>query len=99
LNCIGHIINDAPYRAEERDGAWQCWLENKKQLDAALSLLSVSVSASAAHPAIEEIASFVEHLRDGYASTTEPVSKVARLIRERFASVSVSPSAAGEEKP
>lgn len=33
---------------------------------------------------VEAIASFVEHLRDGYQSTAEPVAKVARLIRERF---------------
>jgi hypothetical protein len=41
-------------------------------------------SRSSAPDTVEVIASFVEHLRDGYQSTTEPVAKVARLIRERF---------------
>ena len=41
-------------------------------------------SRSTAPDTVEVIASFVEHLRDGHQSTTEPVSKVARLIRERF---------------
>lgn len=34
--------------------------------------------------AVESIASFVEHLRDEYQSSMEPVGKVARLIREKF---------------
>lgn len=38
---------------------------------------------------VEEIALFVEHLRDGHQSTAEPVSKVARLIREKFGSAPV----------
>lgn len=33
---------------------------------------------------VEAIAAFVERLRDGHQSTTEPVTKVARLIRENF---------------
>lgn len=33
---------------------------------------------------VEDIASFVEHLRDDFLSSTEPVKKIARLIRERF---------------
>jgi len=36
LVCIGHIINDAPYRGEERDGAWQAFLENRKIIEAAV---------------------------------------------------------------
>ena len=43
-------------------------------------------SRSSAPDTVEVIASFVEHLRDGYQSTAEPVSKVARLIREKFGS-------------
>jgi hypothetical protein len=33
---------------------------------------------------VESIAEYVEHLRDDFVSTAEPVKKVARLIRERF---------------
>jgi len=39
---------------------------------------------------VEEIADTVEHLRDNFVSTAEPVAKVARLIREQFGSASVS---------
>ena len=39
---------------------------------------------------VEEIALFVEHLRDDYQSTAEPVAKVARLIREKFGSATVA---------
>lgn len=35
LDCIGNIINDAPYRGEERDGAWQAFLENRKIVESA----------------------------------------------------------------
>lgn len=45
---------------------------------------------------VEQIASFVEHLRDDYVSTMEPVTKVARLIRERF---SASSAPTGEARP
>lgn len=33
---------------------------------------------------VEAIARYVEHLRDDYLSSCEPVTKVARLIRVRF---------------
>lgn len=38
---------------------------------------------------VEAVAEYVEHLRDDFQSTTEPVKKVARLIRERFSSRAV----------
>ena len=35
LDRIGHIINDAPYRLEERDGAWQAFLQNRAIIEGA----------------------------------------------------------------
>jgi hypothetical protein len=32
LERLGNIINDAPYRLEERDGAWQGFLQNKQDI-------------------------------------------------------------------
>ena len=35
LDRIGNIINDAPYRLEERDGAWQAFLQNRAIIEGA----------------------------------------------------------------
>src|SRR4029450_10646485 len=129
LNCIGHIINDAPYRAEERDGAWQCWLENKKQLDAALSLLSVPAQTDdqvIADQTRALLRTTMKSHQDGYAHAKKQIRFLLFRQREwihadrlngllsaidalestdglspideetQIASVSVSPSAAGQ---
>lgn len=54
--------------------------------------ISRAVQVAEANQA-EAVATFVEHLRDDFVSTTEPVKKVARLIRERFAYGRESPAA------
>lgn len=46
------------------------------------------------HQLVEEIAVFIEHLRDDYLSQAEPVQRVARKVRERFGAVPADPARA-----
>lgn len=50
-------------------------------------------------PSVEEIAVFVEHLRDDYISECEHVGKVARLIRERFNTRNPKDTSSSEVEP
>jgi hypothetical protein len=61
------------------------WNGLAEELDDVVNLLNLHV-ASTPSPSrlVEEIAEFVEHLRDEHSSAMEPVGTVARLIRERF---------------
>lgn len=69
-----------------------CDLCRGTKLDASLALKGADVCPDCktvhvqAHetPLYEQIAIYVEHLRDGWSCTTEPVRKVAKLIRDRF---------------
>jgi hypothetical protein len=73
-------------------------LENRRlreqisALESELAALRAQPLPSPWQPIVEDIASYVEHLRDEYLSTMEPVSKVARLIRERFAAAPLPPA-------
>lgn len=64
------------------DNIYACYQHALSQVERAESRLRAMEAQQ--QELVAEIASFVEHLRDGHQSTTEPVGKVARLIRERF---------------
>jgi hypothetical protein len=68
LERLGNIINDAPYRLEERDGAWQGFLQNKQDIVEAVSLIQARAeraerqlqlhSANVSEPALRALALF-----------------------------------------